>query len=649
MKPTTTFMPWRWKSSAALSGILFFLSLRTAAQDTPLQLDPVTVTASLYPENVSKTGRNIVIIKGEMFAKLPIHSIDELLRFVPGIEVQQRGPMGSQADIVIRGATFQQVLVILDGSRINDPNTGHFTGYIPIAPGEIDRIEILKGASSALYGSDAVGGVIHIITKTFAATSARFDNQAAGSLTVGEYALVNSNASFYYRKGKTAVAGGLLSNNTNGQPQRGTRGYFNNGTYSASLSHYFNTHWRLSVRTAYDQRKFSAQNFYTSFTSDTANEKVKSLWGQYQLVYEKDNNTLVFDGGYKWTQDHYSFNSAVAANNNKAGLLQQLTSFTHRFDEKTSLTSGLQFLNNTIRSNDRGDHHLKQAAAFMVLNQGLGSEVFISPALRLDWDERAGMQLIPQLNLSWKKGIIQYRASAGKTIRQADFTERFNNYNKALVTSGSIGNPELEPERSVSFEAGADIFAARQFRISATAFRRNQNNVIDYVNTPYSQMPRKTNLVPTGTYALATNIADVKTSGAEVDLQYLYVGQRQTQLSANLGLVLLHTSTSGAVQSFYISSHARFLANLDLVYTNKYFGVSVTGIYKNRKPQAASAIHATLNSDFFAMNSRIDVYFLKHHASLFAEVDNLFDDAVQDLLGSVLPGRWLMAGINVRF
>ena len=59
--------------------------------------------------------------------------------------------------------------MIIDGLRLNDPNSGHFAGYFPIAPSEIDRIEIFKGASSAVYGSEAVGGVVHIITKTFAA------------------------------------------------------------------------------------------------------------------------------------------------------------------------------------------------------------------------------------------------------------------------------------------------------------------------------------------------------------------------------------------------------------------------------------------------------------------------------------------------
>ena len=148
--------------------LFIFISIKTSSQQETT-LDPVTITATLNPSPASKTGRNIVTVTGEMFNKLPVHSLDDLLRYLPGIEVQQRGPAGSQSDIVLRGGTFQQVLVIIDGLRINDPNSGHFTSYIPIAPAEIERIEILKGASSAIYGSEAVGGVINIITKSFAA------------------------------------------------------------------------------------------------------------------------------------------------------------------------------------------------------------------------------------------------------------------------------------------------------------------------------------------------------------------------------------------------------------------------------------------------------------------------------------------------
>ncbi len=125
---------------------LFFCCLFASAQtkDSLSSLDPVVVSASFSPSQSSKTGRNILVVKGEQIMNLPVNSVDELLRYLPGLEVQARGPMGVQSDISIRGSTFQQVLVVLDGIRLNDPLTGHFNSYIPLPASEIERIEILK-------------------------------------------------------------------------------------------------------------------------------------------------------------------------------------------------------------------------------------------------------------------------------------------------------------------------------------------------------------------------------------------------------------------------------------------------------------------------------------------------------------------------
>src|SRR5829696_5436815 len=198
-------------------GLLSIISFSLHAQET--ELDPVTITASMNPAKISQTGRNIIVIKGERFAQLPVHSLDQLLRYIPGVEIQARGPLGSQSDITLRGGTFQQVLVIIDGIRVNDPNTGHFTTYIPIAPSEIDRIEVLKGASSAIYGSDAVGGVVNIVTKTFAKQGVQ-KLQSVTQLTAGEYEFYGVNAGLYSSNGKTSFSGGVISNNTKGQQQR---------------------------------------------------------------------------------------------------------------------------------------------------------------------------------------------------------------------------------------------------------------------------------------------------------------------------------------------------------------------------------------------------------------------------------------------
>ncbi|MBO9684670.1 MAG: TonB-dependent receptor, partial [Flavisolibacter sp.] len=525
--------------SIALCFLTSIIISRVVAQEKSSELDPVTVTASINPEKASQTGRDLVVIKGERFANLPVHSIDELLRYLPGIEMQSRGPLGSQSDIVIRGGTFQQVLVIVDGLRLNDPNSGHFASYFPIAPAEIDRIEILKGASSAVYGSEAVGGVVHIITKTFAAkNTSSLQKQhlnAIAQVTGGEYDFLNLNVGGFFDNGTTSVAAGLLTNTTSGQAQRGIRGFVHNNTASFSFNHHINQQWEVKFRTAYDSRKFAAQNFYTTFASDTADEKVTSFWNQLGIVRSGKKDRLSFNVGFKDLDDEYKFNSASAANKSNSKLIQALLTDEWKVQEKTTITSGLQFIRKKIASNDRGKHEVDQAAAFAVLNQQLGDNFFLNPALRVEWNERSGWELIPQANISYRIPKLQLRASAGKTIRDADFTERFNNYNKTFVASGRIGNPDLTAEHSFSYEGGADFFVSNNLKLSGTFFQRYHTDLIDYVPTPFADMPRKINLSPTGSYALAKNISKVTTTGAEAEVQYSMQFQNRQQLWTSIG------------------------------------------------------------------------------------------------------------------
>jgi iron complex outermembrane receptor protein len=621
------------------------------AQEKISELDPVTVTASINPEKASQTGRDLIVIKGERFTNLPVHSIDELLRYLPGIEMQFRGPMGSQSDIVIRGGTFQQVLVIVDGLRLNDPNSGHFASYFPIAPAEIDRIEILKGASSAVYGSEAVGGVVHIITKTFAAkNTAPLQKQrlnAIAKATGGEYDFLNLNVGGFFDNGTTSVAGGLLTNTTSGQAQRGTRGFVHNNTASLSFNHHIGEQWEVKIRTAHDSRKFAAQNFYTTFASDTADEKVTTSWSQLGVVRNGNMNRISLHVGYKDLDDQYKFNSASPANKSNSKLIQALLTDEWKVQAKTTITSGLQFMGKKISSNDRGKHNIDQAAAFAVLNQQLGNSFFVNPALRVEWNERSGWELIPQANISYRIPKLQLRASAGKTIRDADFTERFNNYNKTFVASGRIGNPDLVAEHSFSYEAGADFFATGNLKLSGTFFQRYHTDLIDYVTTPYANMPRKVNLSPAGTYALAKNISKVTTTGAEAEIQYSMKFQNRQQLWTSIGCTWLDSKSSSATPSFYISSHAKFLNTFSVLYSSNKFSASVNGLYKKRNPQTTSVNIAKVTSDYFVINAKLEAFVIKKLLSAFVEADNIFDKTFADLLGSQMPGRWLMGGIKI--
>lgn len=626
--------------------LIVIITISAAAQDSTTALENITVTATLSQSRQKETGRNITVISGDLFQKLPVHSVDELLRYVPGIEAQQRGPQGSQTDIVIRGGTFQQVLVIIDGIKLNDPLTGHFNAYIPIHAGEIERIEILKGPAAALYGSEAVGGVINIITKTFSSEQSK-KNEAQLGVIAGEHKLFNSNAHFRFIKKQTEIAAGVLTNHADGEQLRGTTGFFDNRTVSLAISQRFPKNWQLSFRTAMDKRDFNAQNFYTTFLSDTANEKVTSYWQHLALYKRTQKNTIGFDAGYKSLQDEYWFRPSSSPNKNKTHLLTAQFNYIHQLNFKNTLTTGVQLQKKNIRSNDRGDHSLWHAAIFAIAKHQLTTNFFVNESLRADWDENYKWQLIPQVNAAYNFSKITLRAAAGKAIRDADFTERYNNYNKAIVTGGSIGNPSLEAEKSVSAEFGADYTATKNLKLSMTFFYRDQKNLIDWTTTPYAQMPRKDNLVPGNTYALAKNIGRVKTPGIELDITYKKQWSDDMSIYASTGITILNSTISDAVPSFYLSSHAKQLINFNTVFSYHHFNMAIAGLYKKRTEQKASSINATITPSYFLMNGKLGYSLLHNRMQLFVQCDNIFNTTYSDLLGSRMPSRWLSAGFQL--
>ncbi len=624
-----------------------YFIFQTAFSQIDSTLDPVSVTASLTPQKISKTGRNIAVIDGSAFKEMPINSIDELLRYVPGIEVQARGPMGTQADIVIRGGTFQQVLVILDGIRLNDPLTGHFNSYIPIAVSEIERIEILKGASSAIYGTEAVGGVIHIITKSF--SSSKKTNNIEAQFKRGQYGLANFSVGGLWNDAKNTIAGGLNNNFAKGQQQRGITGYFNNTTASLSYKRILNPNLQLSVRTAYDNRDFAAQNFYTTFKSDTASEKVQSYWNHIKLQYSKEKQRLSIDVGAKVAKDYYLFSAATTANENKSALFQSQVIYENEISTNTTLIAGSQFIQKKITSNDRGNHKVDQIAAFVIVNQKIGKYTNISPALRIDHNYISGTEFIPQINVSFKKENVQVRGSIGKTTRDADFTERYNNYGKQLVRSGSLGNADLIPETAYSYEIGGDYFLKNKIKISASIFKRDQQNLIDYVPTAYADIPRKDNIIPSGTYALAKNISKVNTRGLETDFEYKTPLTQQSNLAITAGLLFLKSESSSSTPSFYINSHAKFLTNFSILHSYKNFGISLNGVYKVRAKRDAPAIETYVSRDYFVMNGKLSYSIKQNQFKVFLETSNIFDREYSDILGSIMPGRWILGGIQCNF
>ncbi len=638
-----------------ITRILTFCLLLTCkiyAQEKGVELNPVTVSATVTPQQISKTGRNIVIISQETIKKIPANSIDEMIRYLPGVEVQSRGPMGTQSNITIRGGTFQQVLIILDGIRLNDPLTGHFNSYIPITPDEIDRIEILKGPAAVLYGTEAVGGVVHIITKSFTGKHKNNSHRMMAQIASGEFGLTNAQASGSFQKNKTNGSVSLITNNATGQSLRGARGYFNLTTLNASLRQEIGKSWSIAYRFGLDDRSFNAQNFYTARLSDTATEYVYSIWNHLKTSYQKNRHSLTIDLGDKSTNDEYRFNKNLTPNLNKSRLQQAQLIYQYKVSEETNLSVGTQYIRRSIASNDRGDHAVQNAAGFAFVQTVIAKKLNFLPGFRAEWNERSGWIVLPQINMSYPYKKFNLRAAVGQTARDADFTERFNNYQRNPVPSGNrIGNPNLVAEKALSYEIGTDYLFNENLRLSTSFFGRNHNDLIDWIRTPYANMPRRDNLSTTSSngapsnFDLASNIATVQTLGAELDLHYQKTfGDHK--VNAGLGTIWMESKSSDTIPSLYVSNHARFLINFYIAYRYKWIGLSLNGLYKERNTPPAVNGLVPLSSSYMLINAKADINLLKDKLTFFIQADNLFDQNYADILGSIMPSRWLSGGIK---
>jgi len=648
--------PFRYTST--LSCLLLTLnSLAQTPADSSRALREVTVYASRLSQPLSQTGRAVTVISGASLARYPVNSLDDLLRCLPALEVQSRGSFGAQADVSLRGSTFNQVLFLLDGMRLNDPLTGHFGAYLPITPAEIEQVEIIRGAGAALYGPDAVGGVINIVTKTFAATVRPDETELAVTFLAGEYGLKSTNAGFYGQDHGLRLAGGVLNNTASGQllgVPGGLRNDFNLNTYSLSGAYQATNKLSAAARASFDRRTFNAQNFYTVLASDRARETTSRDWYQGQLRYEwsaRARTELQLVGTS--STDVYAFTPTSAPSDHLMHYTNLLLSHGLQLSDRVRATVGGQADRRAVRSNDRGDHAQWHYAAFGVVALTPSAGLALTGGLRLDHDQAYGTEWVPQLNASQQIGeVLTVRGAVGRAIRAPDFTERYNNNGQpAFVRSGlNVGNSNLQAERTMNYELGADYRPLPGLTAKLTGFLRRGNNQIDYVPVPGAQVIEAsglTNLNPASTYRFAQNLFDVTTQGLETELNYVRAFSPKTRFDGSVGYTYVHVANAQEIASQYLANIARHVISGTVGLASRRVNGSVSGVWKQRDGAAATAINQTQHTEYVVFNARLEAALLPGRLWLTGQVQNVFNEQYSDLLGAQMPSRWLMAGVRL--
>jgi len=565
----------------------------------------VVVTGVYEPAPLEEADRSVRVI-GVRDQLLLSNSIIDLLRLDPSIDLRQRAPGGIQADVSVRGGTFGQTLVLLDGLRLNDAQTGHHNLDLPLPLEGVSRIEVLRGAGSTLYGSDAVGGVINLVTAPPESSEIRL-RTGVGNFGVNQQRLTASAV----RGRWTQLLSASRDFSSGFRPNRDYR----NLTLASStgLSTALGT---TSLLLGHSDRPFGAQNFYGNYPSW---ERTRVWYGAIRQPLGE--RTQVSFAGRRHTDLFVLYRDRPQVFTNRHLTEAYQLAFRRREDlgANTRLHYGAEGLRDRIQSTNLGRHRrhsgaLYGAADFRALGRfslSLGAREQFYGSRQSAFSPTAAAGL-------WLNRRLKIRASASRAFRLPSYTDLY------YQDPGNRGSPDLRPEKAWSYETGAGWYLSDRLQADLTLFHRRETDGIDYVRRSPADIWR------------ATNIQRLRFTGLEAAFT--------ARLRRLQTLEFYYTALRGARES---------LGDLQSRYVFNYPVHSGLAGYQAALPAGLAlrfrlGVTQRLGRDAYSL---ADVYLARTRGRLrpFLQLTNLGNTRYEEILNVAMPGRGVLAGLEYAF
>jgi vitamin B12 transporter len=445
-------------------------------------LDSIFIASNRIDLPFSKNSKTLQIISSEVIASSPANNLADLLQFFGGVDIRRRGLGGSQADVYIRGGGFDQVLLLIDGMKVEDPQTGHHTLNMALPIEVIERIEIVKGPAARIFGQNAFTGAINIVTKKVS------NNSISSSIEGGSYG--QKNLSFTTQSTLNNSSHLLhVSNNLSDGYRYNTdfdnRNYFLKSTIETKNA-------PIQLIGSFMERQFGANGFYASpYYKDQYEETQASVFG-IQSNFDSGNWKFKPRVYWKRNQDLYLFvrnNPSLYRNlhiSNKVAV--EFNSSNHNSLGTTGM--GIELARVNLSSNNLGRHNRTQVNAFVEHRFSLlGDHVDFTPGIALNYFSDFKFHAFPGVDVGYaisEKSRIY--GNVGLTYRIPTYTDLYYN------SPTTIGNSNLSPESALAFELGYR-FNSASFDFAMVGFRRNSDDLIDYVKELDSDPWQAQNLI----------------------------------------------------------------------------------------------------------------------------------------------------------
>lgn len=577
-----------------------------------IELSDVIITENRLETPFSESARSMYVITKAQLAEMPTQSLAEALTYVPGVDIRQRGPIGIQTDVGIRGGTFDQTLILINGIKLSDPQTGHHSFNLPLSLDNVERIEVLKGQGARIYGQNAFNGAINIITK------------------------VPENKSIYIRGygGDFGSFGGNISlalpNKTYSQSismsYDQSDGYRKNADYNMGnifYQSYLNAlGGKFNLVAGLTERKFGASGFYVPDSEEY--EEINT--GFVSVDYKKKHKNLTFQPKVYWRRNHddYVFIRSDPDYYNNLHTTNVYGSEVHlSYHNQLGLTGiGAELRKEEINSTNLGDHSRSIAGIFAEQRFYLFNRLDITPGIYINWYSDYGWNYFPGLDISFDlNNSFKLFANLGRSFRIPTFTDLYYN------GPSNIGNGDLEAESAFTYEAGFKIFE-NGFWGQLSYFKRDANNLIDWVRDNSEQPWQPQNFYNVNIQGLEANLElnfaklirnDFLLHNFTINYTFIDADLLNTPAESRYALEnLKHQVVIGAsgriIQNLNLDLHLRFLDRVTL-------------------------------TNYYLLDTRL--YYKMENLNLFIEATNLTNTKYLEAGYVKMPGRWLRAGINL--
>jgi len=607
-----------------------------------VELDEVVVTGSRAPLTALQTAKIVSVITRDDIHRAAAESINDVLKLATGVDVRQRGGFGVQTDISINGGTFDQITILLNGINISSPQTGHNAADFPVSLSDIERIEILEGASARVFGSSAFSGAVNIVTRNHGQSDVR------ATVEGGSFGTVAADAGATLVKGKMAnslSAGYTRSDGGTRNSDFDKRRLYYNGRFSSDIVD-------ISCQAGVSWQDYGASTFYSPRFDNQYEETRRYIASLRADIRPTGDSRFVLTPSLYWHRDHDHYQLTRGETGARAGENYHRTDvYGIGMNAYLSWTLGKTALGADVRK-----EHLLSTAYGELQPEDRWSRIHGSDRYYDHIGDRTNTSFFAEHNIIFDRltvsaGVLanrntglddDFRFYPGVDVsyRPCDNLKLYVSWNKALRlptytdiyidNATQKGDRDLKPERNSTYKVGA-TYRCKGLEATASAFLSRGRDMIDWVyQTQESTKYHALNIGKIDNLGLSANLT--------TDFNELFSNPFVRRITVGYAYIdQQHETEQRIYRSLYALEYLRhkFVAQVDHRVWKR-----LSASWSLRWQQRMNGFHPYAKLDM-KMTWNGNGYMV------FVKADNMTAHRYYDIGGVRQPGLWIMAGANV--